>query len=76
MKGLPKSLFLQHLDQIMVESQTNSVLPFSKTIHSRTKKDKMANVIAILAAGLSILYCRDDFEQEFKINYVSDGEMI
>ena len=76
MKGLPKNLIPQYLDQMMFESWTNSVLPFSKTSHSQAEKDKMANVIAMLIAGLSFLHCQDEFEWEFETNYVSDGGMI
>ena len=76
MKGLPKYLIPQYLDQIMFESWSNSVLPFSKTSHSEAEKDKMANVMATYVAGLSILYCQDEFEWEFETNYVSDGGMI
>jgi len=76
MKGMPKKMIPEYLDQIMFEGWVNSVLPFDLKSHSKAEKDKSFDIWLMLLVSLGELYCNDGAEWYFEKAYVSDGGLI
>ena len=47
------------LDQLIFEGFANYVIPFSKTSHCQSEKDKMRVFLVMSVVDLSELYCHD-----------------
>ena len=76
MRGLPKKIIPQYLDQMMFEGWVNSVLPFDPRSNSKAEKDKSFNVWLMLLVSLGELHCNDGADWYFEKACVSDGGLI